>query len=104
MTILCYTDAFHLMQKLAETTLKWSSSFGYLGENGFAEYWRAPDGTRYVISNGTWCEYKWTVRAIYATPFDAHVLDFKHGPRIESFAEMHAAMCWAERGVRYASV
>lgn len=31
----------------------WSSSFGYAGESGFTEFWRLPDGSRYVISNGS---------------------------------------------------
>lgn len=41
---------------------------------------------------------------IYNHTFNAHVLDWRYGKALESFAEMHAAMCWAERGVRYASV
>lgn len=30
----------------------WSSSFGYPGEGGYAEFWRTPDGQRWTITNG----------------------------------------------------
>lgn len=45
----------------------WSSSFGNPGEGGFTEYWRAPDGKRYSISNGKWSDFRpftWSVRTI----------------------------------------
>lgn len=42
---------------------KWSSTFGNPGDGGYTEYWRQPDGTRWIISNGPWhlieCEFDW---------------------------------------------
>ncbi len=32
----------------------WSSSFGYPGEGGYAEYHKMPDGRRWIITNGAW--------------------------------------------------
>lgn len=42
----------------------WSSSFGYPGEGGFNEFWRQPDGTRWLIENGPWdgLGRNWTCR------------------------------------------
>ncbi len=34
---------------------KWSSSFGNPGEGGFTEFYRTPNGERWIISNGPWC-------------------------------------------------
>lgn len=31
---------------------KWSCSFGYPGEGGFTEFWRTPNGDRWVVTNG----------------------------------------------------
>lgn len=33
---------------------KWSCSFGYPGEGGFTEFYRQPDGTKWIITNGQW--------------------------------------------------
>jgi hypothetical protein len=44
-------------QQITETlpaNAEWSCSFGNPGEGGYTEYHRTPDGTRYVISNGSW--------------------------------------------------
>jgi hypothetical protein len=42
----------------------WSSSFGNPGEGGYSEYWRAADGARWVISNGSYldCGRAWTAQ------------------------------------------
>jgi hypothetical protein len=45
----------------------WSCSFGNPGEGGFSEYYRTPDGRKYVISNGKWDEYylnNWTIEEV----------------------------------------
>lgn len=45
----------------------WSCSFGYPGEGGCNIYYRTPDGTRYVVSNGPWYAFRpftWTVRKL----------------------------------------
>lgn len=36
------------------TDAKWSCSFGYPGQQGFTEYYRQPDGTRWILTNGPW--------------------------------------------------
>jgi len=40
---------------------EWSSSFGYPGQGGFAEYYRDPRGDRFIIQNGE-CGDSWTMR------------------------------------------
>lgn len=43
----------------------WSCSFGYPGEGGFVEYFRQPNGTKWIVSNGSYldCEpFNWQVR------------------------------------------
>lgn len=46
---------------------KWSSSFGYPGEGGYSEFWRA-DGKRFEVSNGSgqfvFAPFVWTVKEI----------------------------------------
>jgi hypothetical protein len=42
---------------------KWSSSFGYPGCSGYAEYHRTQDGRRYVIENGQWGD-AWTIKPV----------------------------------------
>lgn len=42
----------------------WSCSFGYPGNAGYAEYWREPDGTRWVIENGLHNPQAWAVRRV----------------------------------------
>lgn len=50
----------------------WSCSFGYPGELGFCEYHHAPDGSRWVISNGRWDShphpdyFEWTCKSVGA--------------------------------------
>lgn len=105
-----YADAKRAMLALAPDA-RWSSSFGNPGDFGFCEYWRTPDHTRWIISSGTWCEYRWSVTALYDRAPNEHVLawmqhdlDTRYGPCIDSLAEMLAAMRWAESGVHYFSV
>jgi hypothetical protein len=40
---------------------KWSCSFGYPGNGGFAEYYRDAQGARHVITNGTYGD-EWKLR------------------------------------------
>lgn len=40
--------------ELLPTDAKWSCSFGNPGEGNFTEYFRTPNGDRWVISNGRW--------------------------------------------------
>lgn len=50
---------------------KWSSSFGNPGEGGYTEFHRTPDGTRYIIGNGTWMDFEpfiWTARELAPMP------------------------------------
>ena len=46
----------------------WSSTFGTPGDGGYCEYWRQPDGTRWVISNGPWYliepEFDWSCQRL----------------------------------------
>jgi hypothetical protein len=53
---------------LLPANTKWSSSFGNPGEGGYVEYWRDPNGVRYVVSNGDW---------LACAPFDwaTHLLE-----------------------------
>ena len=46
----------------ADATL--SCTFGYPARGGYAEYWHRPDGTRQVISNGSYLDdgRNWTTR------------------------------------------
>lgn len=44
---------------------KWSSSFGYPGEGGYAEYHRDAAGKRWIIENGNYmafAPFTWTVK------------------------------------------
>lgn len=45
---------------------RWTSSFGYPGKGGFVEYFRTPDGSRYLISNGPYdgTGHEWTVAKV----------------------------------------
>lgn len=54
-----YRDAAALLP--ADT--KWSSSFGYPGEGGYAEYHRDQAGRRYVIENGRFGD-AWTISMV----------------------------------------
>ena len=58
-----YRDAAALLP--ADT--KWSSSFGYPGEGGYAEYHRDSQGHRYMILNGRWGD-AWTISSIVERP------------------------------------
>ena len=44
---------------------KWSCSFGNPGEGGYVEYYRAPDGRRWQVSNGPYylCSFNLDWRA-----------------------------------------
>lgn len=46
----------------------WTSSFGWPGCANYAAYFRTPDGSRYVLRNGTsWMDlppFNWTVSAV----------------------------------------
>ena len=44
------TQAYDLLPANAE----WSCSFGNPGEGGFNEFYRTPDGKRWIISNGSY--------------------------------------------------
>lgn len=50
-----YADACALLPAGA----MWSSCFGNPGEGGYCEYWRLPDGRRWVVSNGPYHLCSW---------------------------------------------
>lgn len=44
-----------------------SSTFGNPGEGGYSEIWRAPDGRRWMVSNGSYlafAPFAWTLQQI----------------------------------------
>ena len=51
--------------KQLPTTVRWSACFGNPGEGGYCEYYRDPQGKRYIIENGDYmalAPFTWTVR------------------------------------------
>lgn len=61
----------HATYDLARDTFdyyaKCTATFGYPGQGGYAEYWRAADGTQYCITNGAWDTFEprvWTVEQL----------------------------------------
>lgn len=58
-----YNEATDLLP--ADSVL--TSTFGYPGEGGYNEFHRAPDGTRWVISNGDYFDCQrnvWTISQV----------------------------------------
>ena len=58
-----YSEAVDALPGEAE----WSSSFGNAGEGGCAVYFRAPDGRRWSIGNGSYSvvsPFVWTVQEL----------------------------------------
>lgn len=54
------------MQKVPADA-EWSSSFGNPGEGGYVEYYRASDGSRWKMSNGSYLEtapFAWAVEEV----------------------------------------
>ncbi len=51
---------------------KWSCSFGNPGEGGYVEYYRAPNGDQWQVSNGPYhlcCwEFDWHAQKLEARP------------------------------------
>lgn len=57
-------------RKMLPVDARWSASFGFCGEGGYAEYWRCPNGDRWVIGNGPWHAiepFDWTCDPVHST-------------------------------------
>ena len=54
-------NAMQLAYALLPDDAEWSCSFGNPGERGFNEYFRCPDGERWIISNCAWGD-EWSCR------------------------------------------
>jgi len=63
--------SYHEAIKKLPADAKLSSAFGYFSQGNYIEYWRQPDGTRWIVSNGPWhlieCEFDWQCQQVEET-------------------------------------